>query len=160
MAAMYPAELRGQLVQRMLGPEQRSACSLARETGASQTTLSRWSQEARSVAAMRDDARDTADSRSRPPRRPQDWTPEERLRAVIESSALSDAELGAWLRREGLHTATLAQWKEAALRGLSGGSGGAVADARRMKTLERELVRKDKALAEAAALLVLFSASA
>ncbi len=155
MTTIYPAELREHLVERMLGPEGRSACSLARETGVSQTTLSRWSQEARSVASMKKDTKDAGDSPERPPRRPQEWTPEERLRAVIESSALSDAELGGWLRRQGLHTATLAQWKEAALRGLSGGAGGAAADAKRMKDLERELIRKDKALAEAAALLVL-----
>ena len=154
MTTIYPAELREHLVERMLGPEKRSACSLARETGVSQTTLSRWNQDARSVASMTRNTNDPDDPPARPPRRPQDWTPEERLRAVIESSVLSDADLGAWLRREGLHTATLAQWKEAALRGLSGGSG-AGADAKRMKDLERELIRKDKALAEAAALLVL-----
>jgi transposase len=152
---IYPAELREHLVERMLGPEQRSACSLARETGVSQTTLSRWNQEARSVAAMTKKTNDPGGPPARPPRRPQDWTPEERLRAVIESSKLPDADLGAWLRREGLHEATLAQWREAALRGLSGGGGGVAADAKRMKDLERELIRKDKALAEAAALLVL-----
>jgi transposase-like protein len=151
---IYPQDLREHLVERMLGPEKRSACSLARETGVSQTTLSRWNQDARSVASMTKNTNDPGGPPSRPPRRPQDWTPEERLRAVIESSALSDADLGAWLRREGLHTATLAQWREAALRGLSGG-GGAAGDAKRMKDLERELHRKDKALAEAAALLVL-----
>jgi transposase len=150
LSTIYPADLREHLVERMLGPEKRSACSLSRETGVSQTTLSRWNQEARSVASMTK----KSDDPPRPPRRPQDWTAEERLRAVIESSALSDAELGAWLRREGLHEATLAQWREAALRGLSGG-GGAAADAKRLKDLERELIRKDKALAEAAALLVL-----
>ena len=152
MSVIYPEDLREHLVERMLGPERRSACSLARETGVSQTTLSRWNQDARSVASM---TKNTNEPGGRPPRRPQDWTPEERLRAVIEASALADADLGAWLRREGLHEATLTQWREAALRGLSGGGGGAAADTKRMKDLERELHRKDKALAEAAALLVL-----
>lgn len=152
---IYPQDLREHLVERMLGPEKRSACSLARETGVSQTTLSRWNQNARSVASMTKKTKDPGGALPRPPRRPQDWTPEERLRAVIESSAIADADLGTWLRREGLHEATLAQWREAALRGLSGGGGGAAGDAKRMKDLERELHRKDKALAEAAALLVL-----
>ena len=141
------------MLERMLGPERRSTTSLSIETGIGQTTLSRWRDKARSVASMTDKTDESCGAPGRPPRRPQDWTPEQRLRAVIESSALADADLGAWLRREGLHTATLAQWREAALRGLSGG--GAAGDAKRMKDLERELHRKDKALAEAAALLVL-----
>jgi transposase-like protein len=145
----YPVELKERLLERMLGPERRSATSLARETGVGQTTLSRWREKALSVASM---TKSTDDPSSPPPRRPQDWTAEERLRAVIESSALPDAELGTWLRREGLHEATLAQWREAALRGLGGSAPG---DAKRVKDLERELHRKDKALAEAAALLVL-----
>ena len=74
---------------------------------------------------------------------------------MIEASALADADLGAWLRRQGLHEATLAQWREAALRGLGGGGAGSAGDAKRVKELERELHRKDKALAETAALLVL-----
>jgi transposase len=149
----YPVELKERLLERMLGPDRRSATSLARETGIGQTTLSRWLEKARSVACMTD--RTDEPSGPRPPRRPQDWTAEERLRAVIESSALAEADLGAWLRREGLHEATLAQWREAALRGLAGGGGGAPGDAKRVKELERELTRKDKALAETAALLVL-----
>ena len=153
MTVDYPVELKEHLLERMLGAERRSATSLARETGIGQTTLSRWREKALSVASMTDKTDDP--SSPRPPRRPQDWTAEERLRAVIDASALADADLGAWLRREGLHEATLAQWREAALRGLSGGGGGAAADAKRMKDLERELHRKDKALAEAAALLVL-----
>jgi transposase-like protein len=136
----------------MLGSERKSACSLAKETGVSQTTLSRWNQSARSVASMTKKSDEPSSPPGRPPRRPQDWTPEERLRAVNEASALADADLGAWLRREGLHEATLAQWREAALRGLGGGAPG---DAKRVKDLERELHRKDKALAETAALLVL-----
>lgn len=152
MTTIYPPELREHLVARMLGAEGRSACSLAKETGISQQTLSRWSQDARSVAAMTKKTDEPPSPPGRPPRRPQDWAPEERLRAVIESSALDDADLGAWLRREGLHEATLVQWREAALRGLGGGTPG---DAKRVKDLERELHRKDKALAEAAALLVL-----
>lgn len=154
MTMVYPQELRERLVSRMLGSERKSACSLAKETGVSQTTLSRWNQSARRVASMTN-TNDPGGTAPRPPRRPQDWSPEERLRAVIEASALADADLGAWLRRQGLHEATLAQWREAALRGLGGGGAGSAGDAKRVKELERELHRKDKALAETAALLVL-----
>jgi transposase-like protein len=88
------------------------------------------------------------------PRRAEDWSAEERLRAVLEASRLSDEQLGAFLRREGLHEATLREWRAAALEAL-GTAKGSTTEARRVRELERQLLRKDKALAEAAALLVL-----
>ncbi|MEY4546461.1 MAG: hypothetical protein RL685_2656 [Pseudomonadota bacterium] len=87
-------------------------------------------------------------------RRPEDWSPEERLRAVMEASRLSEEELGAFLRREGISEAVLAEWKAAMLEALSS-QRKATGDARKVRELEKQLRRKDKALAEAAALLVL-----
>jgi transposase-like protein len=87
-----------------------------------------------------------------PARRPEDWKPEERLRAVIEAAGLSDAELGEFLRRSGLHEATLAEWRGAALEAL-GTRKTSGKEAKRVRELERELRRKERALAEAAALL-------
>jgi transposase-like protein len=92
------------------------------------------------------------------PRRPEDWSAEERLRAVLESSRLSGEELGAYMRREGLYEATLQEWREAALEGLTPARkalSNAAQGQKRVRELERELRRKDRALAEAAALLVL-----
>jgi transposase len=89
-----------------------------------------------------------------PPRRPEDWSPEERLRVVLEASRLSDDELGAFLRREGLSEAVLEEWRTAALDALRPQKKPS-ADSRRVRELEKQLRRKDKALAEAAALLVL-----
>ena len=148
----YPQELKDYVVERMLGPDRASAYAVAQETGLAGTTVSRWRDRARSVARM-DDTNETNDPPP-PARRPQDWTPEERLLAVIEAAGLCEEKLGAWMRTRGLHTAVLAEWREAAVRGL-GGKAAAVADARRIKELERDLHRKDKALAETAALLVL-----
>ena len=158
MSMVYPPELRERLVVRMIGAERMSPYVLARETGITRQTLSRWSLDARRVAAMTTQSSKQPTPPDKPPRRPQDWTPQERLRAVNQASALADAELGAWLRREGLHEATLAQWRDAALRGLAGErshGGSPPGEAKRVKQLERELLRKDKALAEAAAILVL-----
>jgi transposase-like protein len=91
------------------------------------------------------------------PRRPEDWNAEERLRAVSEANALSGELLGEFLRREGLHEETLQEWREAALEGLRPASlaPGGKAERKRIRSLERELLRKDKALAEAATLLIL-----
>jgi transposase-like protein len=91
--------------------------------------------------------------------RPQDWTAEEKLAVVIEAAALSDEELGGFLRRRGIHEAQLKEWRQMVLSGLekppSRFSKTFSAEARRIRELERELARKEKALAEAAALLVL-----
>ena len=92
-------------------------------------------------------------------KRPQDWTAEEKLQAVIEAAGLPEAELGEFLRRQGLHEAQLQQWRDGVLAGLEQhtkrGSRKSSPEARRVRELERELARKEKALAEAAALLVL-----
>jgi len=92
-------------------------------------------------------------------KRPQDWTAEEKLQAVIEAAGLSEEELGEFLRRQGLHGAQLQQWRDGVLAGLEQsskrGSRKSSPEARRVRELERELDRKEKALAEAAALLVL-----
>jgi len=80
------------------------------------------------------------------------------MRVLREADGLDDTELGALLRREGLHEVQLEQWRqavdEAALSAL-GGRKQRSADQKKVRQLERELKRKDKALAEAAALLVL-----
>jgi hypothetical protein len=75
----------------------------------------------------------------------------------MEANRLVGAELGAFLRREGVHEATLEEWRAAALEALSPAvaTGKPTGPAKRIVELERQLHRKDKALAEAAALLLL-----
>jgi transposase-like protein len=92
------------------------------------------------------------------PRR-QEWSAQEKLRAVIETSQLEGEALGEYLRRGGLHLAQVQQWRDEATEALEPRRGGpaptAGAERRRIKELERELRKKEKALAETAALLVL-----
>ena len=103
----------------------------------------------------------TANTEKRTPgkaKRPQDWRPEDRLVALQESYGLSDDALNAWCRARGLFTHQLAQWKtDFCVSGST--SREEVLTLRTLKTenqrLERELTRKEKALAEATVLLVL-----
>jgi hypothetical protein len=88
------------------------------------------------------------------------WTGAEKLRILLEARGLSETDLGALLRREGLHESDLTAWQAAAEAALSPGHRAPAAaeqqrDQRRIHALERELRRKDAALAETAALLVL-----
>ena len=153
MKRPYSESFRKRMLQKMLAG--RSATALAAETGVPQPTLSRWQREAGTVGLV--SRRRQRTQAERPARRPEDWTPEEKLQAVVEARGLTEHELGEFLRRKGLHEAQLREWSESAREALNGGRKPATrsVEARRIRELERELKRKDKALAEAAALLVL-----
>jgi len=144
------------MVQRMIGPAGLSAGALSREVGVSQPTLSLWLRTAGSVALVKDD------EQTKPPqKRPDDWTPQQKLAAVMEAAGIAESELGTWLRHKGLTTEHLRQWQDTlsdratAIFGARERRPANAEDRKRLKELERELERKDKALAEAAALLVL-----
>jgi hypothetical protein len=150
------------MVERLSGPHAPSANELAGQTGVAQSTLSKWLKAAGTVApkmARRDKQKVPPASSTRP----QDLTAEEKVALVLEAAAVPEAELGAFLRRRGVHEAQLAAWRQQvtqlAVAGLRGPSKrdrkAASVEARRVRDLERELARKEKALAEAAALLVL-----
>jgi transposase len=92
-----------------------------------------------------------------PAKRPQDWTAFERAQAVLAASQLDESELGEFLRRQGLHREQVEEWTSALEEALAQPRPGrrVSGDAKRIKELERGVARKDKALAETAALLVL-----
>ena len=152
---VYSEKFKSSLVSKMVGPRAVTASALAIEVGIRQPTLSRWLREARMLSGMAKKSR-RPDDRSHP-QRPQDWSPEEKLRVVVEASGLSDEALGAFLRKEGLHQAQLDEWIATARSSLSApkGTRKASAESKRIRELERELRRKEKALAETAAILVL-----
>lgn len=151
----YKPGFKARMVKRMAGPEGISATALAQEVGVPQSTLSRWLKAAGTVSAMGG----SQDEQGGKARRPQDWSAQEKLRVVAEALELSEGELGEFLRRKGLHTAQLEEWRAAAEQALmipaKTRRGKKSPEAKRVKALERELTRKDKALAEVTALLVL-----
>lgn len=161
--ATYSAGFRARMIKRMAGPEGISATALSREVGVSQQSLSRWLRAASvptpTVPAMTKKKSKGSTSRTRSQR---GRTAEDKVRIVLEASALSDEELGAFLRREGIHEAQLEEWRAKVTEAATGALKAPHAkksertpEARRIQELERELNRKDKALAELAALLAL-----
>jgi transposase-like protein len=150
----YGEGLKARMVRRMTGPRAMSAAALSREAGIAQPTLSKWLRETGTVGPMKRREAPRAAERPEKGKRPQDWTAAEKLEAVVEASRLSESQLGEFLRARGLHREHIEQWQRAAEGGL-GRPGQASPEARRVRELEKELRRKDKALAEAAALLVL-----
>lgn len=151
----YSNGFKQRMIQRMVGPERVSASALSKEVGVPQPTLSLWLKSAGRVSVVSEDEESKAKVK-----RPEDWSPQKKLAAVMGAARQSDAELGTWLRRQGLTEEHLRQWREA----LEEGAAAVFApreprvsseSRRRVQELERELKRKDRALAETAALLVL-----
>lgn len=94
------------------------------------------------------------------PKRPEDWSAEKRLAALQETYGLESEALNAWCRERGVFSHQLERWKSDFCH--PSNSSENREDTKTVRSLkaenqrlERELNRKEKALAEAAALLVL-----
>jgi transposase len=155
----YTTGFKTRMVQRMAGREGISATALAKEVGVSQNTLSRWLREASVAGPTMASMKKKPSSRNSSSR---GRTAAEKFDIVLKAAALSDDELGAFLRREGIHEAQLEEWRAKAAEGATGALKAPHAkrsertpEFRRIKDLERELLRKDRALAEVTALLAL-----
>jgi len=141
MTKPFSVGFRQKMVQRLTGKNAVSALQLARETGVRQQNLSRWLQDARSLPIMAD----------KPKPAVREWAVEQKARVLAAGSKLNGEQLTAYLEREGVKLVEYEQWRIA----LDEGGRGSAATSKRIRQLERELARKEKALAEAAALLVL-----
>ena len=89
----------------------------------------------------------------------QSWGPAQRLLALNQTHAMTPIQLHAWCREKGLFEYQLKAWGEAFCSATASESREARTALRELQVkhegLQRELRRKEKALAEAAALLVL-----
>jgi transposase len=140
MTRPYSLAFKQKMIQRLTGKDAVSALQLARETGVRQQNLSRWLDEARSLPHVCPD---------KPVRRR--WSVEQKARVLAEASKLTGEQLRAHLQREGVKLADFERWRLA----LEQDGTEPTATIKLIRKLERELARKEKALAEAAALLVL-----
>ncbi len=142
--ARYSEKFKGRAVARLLPPESAPVDVVAREVGIGSGTLLRWRDDVQSMPAL---------GRA--------WTAASRLEAVIVTAALDETNKSAWCREHGVYPAELAKWHASATTALAEPEEARASpqttrqDRKRIKELERELLRKDRALAETAALLVL-----
>ena len=142
--ARYGQSFKDRAVARLLPPESSTLELVSKEVGISSGTLQRWREEVQYM-----------------PARGRAWTAPARLQAVITTAALSEADKNAWCRAQGIYPAELDQWCASATTALAQPQDARASpqatrqDRKRIKELERELLRKDRALAETAALLVL-----
>ena len=151
------------MIRKLTGPDAISATALSRQVDVPQSTLSTWLRNAggTSYTFPNNNAESTIMTDPNRPRRPQDWRPEEKLKIIIEAASIDDEQLGQFLREKGVHETHLEQWRMQMLEALHNRPSkpkkdkSTAAGAKKIRALEKELRRKDKALAETAALLVL-----
>lgn len=148
----YSATIKESFLAKALATNAPSILQLAKEFNIPYQTLYNWvvMSKKQNIKYMR------------PPERPQDKSPEAKLQAVIDTCGKTEAEVGAYCRENGIHTHHLDEWKKQSLAGLSPTPTVNKKDkaeqqqaAKEITQLKRDLLRKDKALAEVSALLIL-----
>lgn len=148
----YSEEFKDSVIKKMMPPNPVSVLQLSQDTGVSDVTLYKWRKEYRNrgIAVPTDQSK------------PDKWPAEDKLAVVIETAPLNEQQLSEYCRSRGLYPEQVTQWKASALAGYqrrAQATGEQLRaqqeDKKKVKYLETQLRRKDKALAETAALLVL-----
>ncbi len=144
----YPKELKESIIARMLSPNNVSVPELTQETGIPKDTLYTWRNKAR-----KGDAPAQANTYDK-------FSSEEKFNTVLETATLNEVELGRYCRRKGIFPLQIKAWQKTCRQAHAPVA--PMADRatirsqkKEIKLLNGELRRKDKALAEAAVLLVL-----
>ena len=124
---------------------------MAKEEGLPEQTIRTWREKARAEGTAAP-ARDNSE----------EWSTQDKFLIVVETASMNEIELADYARKKGLYIEQIKSWRDACMNA----NGGVAKEAAKLnkelkeaqkerKKLEKELERKDKALAEAAALLVL-----
>ena len=149
--AQYSAERKQAILNKLLSPNLISIAKLARDEHIAEQTLYNWRHQAKRQGK----AVPTND-------KTQELSPETKLTIIIDTARLNETELAEYCRTKGLYPEQIAQWKTQTLTGFSTSEQQTnlnrkqqQADQKQIKQLKQEIKRKDKALAEAAAILIL-----
>lgn len=147
--ATYNKDFKDKLIKLMLPPENKPVKELVEEYHVHEQTLYKWRKEAKSKGVV---YQDHAKSK-------QKYSKEMQLEIIIETSPLNNHELSEYCRRKGIYVEEIEAWKKSFVSGETDEQSKMKQELRdsqtELKRTKRELDRKEKALAEAAALLVL-----
>ncbi|WP_232209254.1 IS3 family transposase [Alkalilimnicola ehrlichii MLHE-1] len=148
----YSTERKEAVLNKLRAPHNRSVPEVAAEEGISAATIYLWRKQARQSGQLLPEG--GCD--------PEGWSSRDKFNAVLETASLSEAELAEYCRRRGLYPEQVRRWRLACEQGndLSQAASQREGDAlkqerKRSRKLQRELKRKEAALAETAALLTL-----
>jgi len=148
---IYSESFKEALVKKALLQPNISPRQFAQEASVSNSALYSWIQRYKKIA---NDAGSKSNNHSN------NWTTEERFNMLIESGTLTEEQQGAYCRRKGIFKHQLLEWKKEFMNPKTEVKNAkAQAELRTLRSenkgLKKELRRKEKALAEASALLLL-----
>ena len=152
MSMRYSKEFKDSIITKLLPPSNASVLDVAKETGIPKDTLYCWRVKYRNISASESDQNQQSCNLSS----------EEKLTIVIETASLNETETSEYCRRKGLYPDQINGWTSVIKQSLTRKAPVSKDDRKTaqqqektIKQLQTELNRKDKALAEAAALLIL-----
>ena len=142
----FKSEFKKEMVRKLLLPGGKGAVELSREIGVTPQTLYNW----------RDKYSHGSDAVPRK-KRTNSLSYGERARAVLEYGRLPVADVGEWLRKRGLESDHIELWEKELLATCDTSKN--KEEVRLLKEqnrhLEKDLLKKDKALAELSAIIIL-----
>lgn len=148
----YSEELKTKVLKRMMPPANESVKNLSEEMGISTVTLYKWRNDARASGAATPGSGKTSDR----------WSSEDKFLVVMETYSMNETELADYCRQKGLYREQITAWQKVCLQANGKDSNHSKelnvqlkTVKQRSNTLEKDLQKKEKALAEAAALLLL-----
>ena len=148
----YSVEKKANVLKKLLPPHNFPIAEVSAMEGISEATLYNWRLQAKEQGVPVPGSGKTSDQ----------WSAEAKLAVVIETASMNESELSEYCRSKGLYPEQVKEWKQACIQGQLSEverrkqeREQAKQDKKEIKELKRELQRKEKALAETAALLVL-----
>ena len=148
----YSQNLKDKMLNEMMPPKNKSVAELAKEHGLSEQTLYKWKRQAKEKGMVIPKTNTSSEN----------WDPKDKFHVVLETATLNEIELAEYCRSKGLYVEQVIAWRDACMQA-NGGVAQETATLQRnlrdkdkaYKQLQKELNRKERALAETAALLVL-----
>lgn len=157
MTTKYSKERKEAIIKKMLPPSIMSVPELAKQENIPYGTLYTWKQL--HIDKIKQTQKPKTENTGVSTKQ---WTAEQKLATIIETSTLSEQERHEYCRKNGLYSAEIESWKAVIIKGTEQNVAQVKTDKSELKklrsdnkSLKKELHRKEKALAETAALLVL-----
>jgi|ABSP01.1.fsa_nt_gi transposase-like protein len=147
---MYSPEFKEQAILKVLQRGEKTIQAIADELNINLFTLKEWLRKSRL----------TMTDNNTIPKRPTDWSRAQRFQALMQSSVLKGEALNGFCREQGIFSHHLDAWKADFIKETSKAETSTKSTTEKTlreenAQLKKELSRKEKALAETAALLVL-----
>ncbi|WP_019415572.1 transposase [Paenisporosarcina sp. TG20] len=148
----YTKDLKDAVLKRMMPPLNESIKSISKELGISEQSLYKWRNNARINGHSTPGNGQTSER----------WSSEDKFLVVLETYSMNQTELAEYCRKKGLYKEQIDAWRSLCLDANTGEinqtkrlSQELKEEKRRTSEIEKDLRKKEKALAEAAALLLL-----